>query len=326
MDLDAYVAEHRGEWRRLDTLSRRRRRLSAAEADELVLLYQRVATHLSVVRSRTPDPALVAELSRLVLAARGAITGPTAFDWRSVPRFFTHSLPLSLYVARRWWIASALAFFAVSAILAVWVIEDTSVAAQFGLGAGEIQQLVEHDFADYYSEYDHHVFGTLVWTNNAWIALQCLASGVAILPVFWLLWQNALNLGLVGGIMIGHGGAEQFFGLIAPHGLLELTGIFVSAGIGLRLGWSWIVPSPGLSRGQSLAATAVQSMVAALGLVGVFAVAGFLESFVTPSPLPLLVRDAIGLVVWLAFLAYVFVLGARAQRAEAAAPESSELA
>src|SRR5437868_1753362 len=57
VDLDAYVAEHAGEWRRLEYLSRRRK-LSAAEADELIALYQRAATHLSVIRSRSPDPAL----------------------------------------------------------------------------------------------------------------------------------------------------------------------------------------------------------------------------------------------------------------------------
>ena len=74
MDLDAFVAEHEAEWRRLELLSRRRR-LSAREADELVVLYQRAATHLSAVRSRMPDPSLVARLSRLVLTARAAVTG-----------------------------------------------------------------------------------------------------------------------------------------------------------------------------------------------------------------------------------------------------------
>src|SRR4051812_14378907 len=54
VDLDAYVSERRGEWNRLETLARRRK-LSPSEADELVLLYQRAATHLSVVRSHSPD-------------------------------------------------------------------------------------------------------------------------------------------------------------------------------------------------------------------------------------------------------------------------------
>jgi len=78
VDVDAFVARHSGEWRRLEELLSRRR-LTGAEADELVLLYQRTATHLSVVRSSAPDPALVGQLSRLV--ARGEVrAGPGVND------------------------------------------------------------------------------------------------------------------------------------------------------------------------------------------------------------------------------------------------------
>ena len=83
MDLDAFVSEHGAEWNRLNTLSRKRRRkLTAAEVDELVALYRRTATHLSVVRSRSADPTLVAWLSRLVLQARAAVTPSTGFSRR----------------------------------------------------------------------------------------------------------------------------------------------------------------------------------------------------------------------------------------------------
>ena len=58
MDLDAYVRAHQPAWQRLDQLSRRRP-ASGAEADELVDLYQEVATHLSVIRSTAPDPSVV---------------------------------------------------------------------------------------------------------------------------------------------------------------------------------------------------------------------------------------------------------------------------
>ena len=80
MDIDAYVAAHRHEWDRLDQLLRRaggvgrRGRWSGPEVDELVTLYQRVATHLSVVRSASPEPALVGRLSALVPRARSAVT------------------------------------------------------------------------------------------------------------------------------------------------------------------------------------------------------------------------------------------------------------
>ena len=43
-------------------------------------------------------------------------------------------------------------------------------------------------------------------------------------------------------IMIRHDRGDLFFGLILPHGLLELTAVFVAAGVGLRVFWSWVAP------------------------------------------------------------------------------------
>ena len=42
--------------------------------------------------------------------------------------------------------------------------------------------------------------------------------------------------------MIGNGKADVFFGLILPHGMLEMTCLFVSCGIGLKLFWTWVAP------------------------------------------------------------------------------------
>ena len=62
MDLDAYVDAHRRQWTRLEDLVGRGR-LSGGESDELLDLYQRASTHLSVVRTTAPDPQVVAYLS-----------------------------------------------------------------------------------------------------------------------------------------------------------------------------------------------------------------------------------------------------------------------
>jgi len=318
VDLDAYVAEHRGEWRRLGQLSNRYK-LTATETDELVLLYQRVATQLSVVRSRTPDPALVAELSRLVLGARAALTGPSKFDWSRVPRFFTHDVPLSFYRARWWWIACGLSFILISGIMISWVAGDPQVARDFGISDADIEELTGGAFEGYYSEYMPQNFGALVWLNNAFIAAICLASGVLVLPPLVVLWENALSAGLVGGVMVGAGHGDKFFGLIAPHGFLELTAVFVSAGVGMRMGWAWIEPGPVLTRAQSLANAAKQAVIGAMGLVVVLFISAGIEAFVTPAPFPILIRDFIGFVIWLCFLAYVWVLGRIAETSERSA-------
>ncbi|WP_433285350.1 stage II sporulation protein M [Micromonospora sp. CA-244673] len=313
MDVDAYVAEHGAEWRRLEQLTGRRR-LDAAEVDELVALYQRTATHLSALRSRAPEPALVGRLSQLVLAARARITGRPRASWAAVGRFLVADLPAALYRAWPWWCAVATGFSALTAFLIWFVAGHPDTAAAF-IGAEAARQLVDSGFAGYYTEFTAPTFAFHLWTHNAWLAAQCLAAGVLVVPVFWLLWQNALNIGVVGGVMVSYGRADVFFGMITPHGLLELTGIHVAAGVGLRTAWAWISPPAQLSRGRAVAQAGRSSIVVAAGLVGLFAVSALLEAFVTPAPLPVAARVAIGATVWLAFLAYALLLGRRAVRA-----------
>jgi uncharacterized membrane protein SpoIIM required for sporulation len=115
-------------------------------------------------------------------------------------------------------------------------------------------------------------------------------------------------VGLTGAIMINHGRGDLFFGLIAPHGLLELTAVFVAGGTGLRLFWAWIDPGP-RTRAQALAAEGRSAIAVALGLVLVLAISGVIEAFVTPSPWPTWARISIGVLAELAFLAYVFTVG-----------------
>src|SRR6478735_12768854 len=105
MDLDAYVAAHAVEWRRLEELARRRR-LSGPESDELVERYQQVATHLSVFRTSAPDATLVAYLSTLLARARNRAIGARTSTWRGVQRFFVDRFPGGLYRLRRWWIVT----------------------------------------------------------------------------------------------------------------------------------------------------------------------------------------------------------------------------
>jgi uncharacterized membrane protein SpoIIM required for sporulation len=175
----------------------------------------------------------------------------------------------------------------------------------------QVDQLVNHDFENYYSENAAQDFAFRVWTNNAWIAALCVAAGPLGFPVVWILWQNVVNVGVMGGIMAAHGKASLFFGLITPHGLLELTAVFVAAGAGLRVFWSWVEPGP-QTRMQSLSASARSSMSIALGMIVVLLISGIIEAFVTPSPLPTWARIAIGVLAEVAFFAYVFVLGRRA--------------
>ncbi len=312
MDVDAYAAAHRGEWRRLEELLGRRR-LSGPEADELVTLYQRTATHLSAIRSASPDPALVGRLSGLVARARSAVTGAATPAWRDAARFFVVGFPAACYRSRRWWIGVGVAVLGLGWAIGAWVAGDPAVQVSIATPA-EVRRLVEVEFEAYYSSAPAGSFAAQVWTNNAWVAAVCLVSGIVIVPVVWVLWLNTLNLGVTAGLMASADRLDLFFGLITPHGLLELTAVFLAAGAGLKLGWTLVDPGP-LPRGEAVAAQGRATAGMALGVTVVLLVSGAIEAFVTPWGLPTWARGAIGVAAEAAFLGYVVVLGRPAGRA-----------
>jgi uncharacterized membrane protein SpoIIM required for sporulation len=312
VDVDAFVAAHEAEWARLHTLVRRRRRLSGEEIDELVTTYQRTATHLSAVRGAGNDPALSARLSGLLARARAAVTGAHTPGWRSVGIFFSVAFPAMAYRCRWWWLGTTAASLALALIAGWWIGDSAAVQASL-ISHSQVQDLVNSQFRNYYSQDTATSFALKVWTNNLYVALVALVSGVifGVGPIASLL-LNSLNLAVDGGLMIGHGKAAEFFALILPHGMLELSAVFLACAAGLRLGWAIVDPGP-RRRSRALAEEGRASITLALGIVMVLGVSGIIEAFVTPSPLPTWARIGIGGVAEIAFLAYVIGAGRRAQ-------------
>ncbi|MFF9915833.1 stage II sporulation protein M [Streptomyces sp. NPDC013457] len=316
MDLDVYVTAHRAEWDRLDHLLRRGGKLSGAEADELVALYQRTATHLSLIQSSAPDPVLTARLTQLVARARATVTGTRRSSWRDAVRFLTAGFPAAVYRSRHWWVPTAILSTLLAVIIGWWIGTHPEVQSAIGAPA-ELREMTRPggQYETYYSSHPAASFAAQVWTNNAQAAAMCLVLGAFLcFPVLWILFLNMLNLGVAIGLMSAAGRLDVMLGLLLPHGLLELTAVFVAAGTGLRLGWTLIEPGP-MTRRAALAEEGRAAVGMAIGLALVLFLSGLIEGFVTPSGLPTWARIAIGIAAELAFLVYVYVLGARAVRA-----------
>ena len=318
MDIDRYLVLHQPEWDRLADLTsrarRQRRALGGAEIDELVALYQRVSSQLSHVRTAYRDPDLEARLTRLVAAASSAIYGQRAHPARAIGRFFAVTFPAAVWHLRRFVAIAAVATFLPAVLMALYLLADPAAMEASG-SASYRQEYVDERFEQYYSEQPSAVFFTQVTTNNIRVSFVAFALGVfAVLPGVAVLAFNGLSLGQAAAWMIDAGDGARFFGLILPHGLLELSAIVVAGGAGMALGWAWIAPGD-RRRSDALAEEGRRAAAVVLGLVVTFVAAGLIEGFVTGSGLPTFVRVGVGALAWVAFVAYLWGRG----RAAAAA-------
>ncbi len=309
MDVDAFIEVHRRDWQRLDELVRQRR-LSGPESDELLVLYQRVSTHLSIIRSVDPESAVSGALSMRLSRARTRFTGARSNAMEDVTRFFVLSLPAAFYRIRWLTVVVGVLFGVVAWLYAGWVLSTPGVIRALGTDE-ELRQYVEQDFVDYYSENPAASFAGLVWTNNAWLAVQAVAFGVTGVWPVYILYQNAQGIGLAAGMMASYDRLDVFFVYILPHGFMELTAIFVATAAGLRIFWAWVAPGR-RRRSEALAQEGRALITVALGLVLVLLVSGLVEGFVTPSGLPPWLRLTIGFLVFAGYWAYTLVLGRRA--------------
>lgn len=312
MDIDRFISTHQPAWDRLGELTaraaRRVGRLSPTELDELVGLYQRVSTHLSIARTTYRDTALTARLTGLVAQAGALIYGTRPRTLRAAGRFVADTFPAALWHVRAFVGVAALLFVVPATVIGAWIAVSPAAVAATGPDAVR-EAYINDDFEAYYSSSASAQFASEVTTNNIQVGVLAFAGGVlACVPTAAILVLNGASLGVPAGLFAAVGQQSRFWGLILPHGLLELTAVFVAGAAGLRLGWTLIDPGD-RPRGQALVHEGRRAVVIVIGLVGVFAVAGLIEGFVTGSTLPTWVRVGIGVTAEAVFVAYAVARG-----------------
>lgn len=312
MDLDALTAARRDEWERLDRLGRTRR-LTGPEVDELVTRYRAASADLAEIKTsagRTPQGDHV---STLLARTRLRLTGVRENALRQLPRFFLLQLPAALYRVRWSTLAVAVGFVVVATAVALWISGDPAAVAALG-AESELQAYADSEFVDYYRENPNAIFAGTVWTNNAWIAAQCVLFGITGFWPLMVMVQNAVGVGTSAAVMLAFDRGDVFFQFILPHGLLELTAIFVAGAAGLQIFWAWVAPGR-RTRAEALASAGRSLATIAVGLVFALALSGLVEGFVTPREWPWQIKIAIGAAALGVFLVYMLWVGRRAVRA-----------
>lgn len=132
----------------------------------------------------------------------------------------------------------------------------------------------------------HAFFSTAIISNNVQVAFFAFALGIAAgLGTAAVLLVNGLHLGSVLAAYANRGALDVIGVFVLPHGVIELLAIAIAGGAGLWLGSGLVLPGR-LTRRAALARRARDAIALVAGVAVLLTVAGLIEGFVSPAPIP----------------------------------------
>jgi uncharacterized membrane protein SpoIIM required for sporulation len=264
--------------------------------------YRATAADLALARRRFPGHAVVARLEQLVARSRPVVYNTPA-SRTGVIDFFTTRYWQRVRERKGMLLISFLCLAVPTVLAGYWAWRDPGPAS--GLVPGQYQSVTQPKTPGQslgLTVDEETAMASQIFTNNITVTFVAFAGGLLLgVGTLWVLLQNGVMLGVVGGLAIGAGNGRPFFELVTAHGVLELSCIIVSGLAGLRIAAAVIDPGP-RARMDALRVEARAAVEIIIGTIPWLVLAGLVEGFLTPAgkglTVVLLVGFGLGALYW----------------------------
>jgi uncharacterized membrane protein SpoIIM required for sporulation len=219
-------------------------------------------------------------------------------------RFIAFGFP-ALLRRRKAYILAAAALFLVGGLLGMGMTLHDPESATLFLGDRAKETNFYKDLPKTMTDEKRPTFAAELMTHNTQVAIQAFAAGIlGGFPTLLIMFVNGLPIGALAVLQHKAGLSVTLWSFILPHGVPELSAIFIAGGAGMLLGHALIAPGE-LSRKDALVVAGRDAIRLLLGTVTLFVIAGFIESFISPAGLPPAVKFTFAGLMALAMIAYV---------------------
>jgi uncharacterized membrane protein SpoIIM required for sporulation len=304
------VDKRKAHWARLEELVAAcdRRGVAALAHDELrelALLYRQTAADLSTAREDAASGELARHLNHLLGRAHNLIYAGRPAGPRGIVHFYTHTFPRTFRDTLPATL-TATALFAAGALAGVLLAAADPGFERFLLGGRMMDTIERREMWTHGILSIKPLASSAIMTNNLSVAFAAFATGIfAGLGTIYMMVFNGLMIAVVGTACYRGGMSLALWSFVAPHGVLELPAIFIAGGAGLVLARGVLVPGM-LPRRESLAAAGRSAVRLFLGVVPLLIIAGIIEAFVSPTPVGVVVKFAIGAGLFALLMVYLF--------------------
>ncbi len=303
-----FIRQNHRKWKECET---KLKNISRCTPDELADIYIDITNDLSFARTHYPMSKVSLYLNDLSTKLHQYLHGRRRESFSAFVTFWTTKVPQVMYDSRKELLYSFLIFF-VSFLIGAFSTVNDSEFSRVILSDRYVEMTLENikegdPMAVYKDENSYGMFLGIT-LNNIWVSFVVFIMGVftSIATGFQLL-RNGVMVGSFQWFFEEHGLMWESFLTIWIHGTLEISAIIIAGAAGITMGNGWLFPGT-YSRIESFRRSALRGLKIVVGLVPIFIMAGFLESYVTrQTDLPDFVRLGI-ILVSLGFVLFYFVI------------------
>lgn len=303
-------------WQRLQTLlDEVESGKKTAEVEALPQLFRQTCHDLSVAQHRMYGPRLVGRLNALAITGYRVLERRTSGGWERLAQMIFREFPRAVRRESGLFIFCMAMFWLPFLFFALWTPFDPEWAMSV-LGPDGMVQMEQmygkttspHDYMREEFGSNFGMFAFYIW-NNVGIDLRTFAGGLlgGVGSIFFMVF-NGVHIGASLGYIHHACNPETFYSFVAGHSGPELMGMVISGMAGMRLGLSLVKPGP-YDRRTALVLGGRQSLLLITGAALMTAFAAVIEGFWSANPYPPPVRYAVGILIWMLTLGYLFLSG-----------------
>lgn len=313
--IQGFIRSRSPRWERLEALIRSLeggdlRGLTTSGLLDVGKLYREATADLARLQSLREENAspddLETYLNQLVARAYGQIYRNTPPQWSSLrdylrcglPEIFRHTAPWTLFAMGVFLLGFIYAFSA--------TLTDPSFVPLI------VPPHLIHQVEDGKVWFDsilavRPMASSMIMTNNITVSFLAFALGMTFgIGTFYLMAFNGLLIGALAGLCHVNGLDVHFWSFVLPHGVIELTAIFMAGGGGFLIGTALFIPGD-LPRKEALVIKARRAVRLVLGCVPLLIVAGIIEAFFSPTHVPAGLKFSLAGFLLLLLLSYLLL-------------------
>ena len=272
-------------------------------------LFIQITDDLSYARTYYPNRMVRKYLDGVSQILLSKIYKNQRTPWSQFMNFWTQSLPIEIYRARRTFTISFLIFalaFGIGVLSSIYEPEFARVILGDGYVDMTISNIEKDDPMAVYKNFNALNGFASITMNNIMVAFRTFVFGVlAAIGSVYILLYNGIMVGAFQYFFIQEGLFWESFLTIWQHGTIEISAIIIAGAAGLTLG-KGLVFTGSYTRLQSFKISGQRGLMIFLGTIPLFIIAGFIEGFITrDTDASTAIRLAV-ILVSLLFILYYF--------------------